>query len=514
MRMAKCIVNLDTLNRISNIFPCVAWKDYAAKNGQRVLLDINEKAGSKSSYFDTNTDYNFHKILNDAVSSGKSDYDIIIEFYNFKNTKGISESRKKIFDYLLPPEDQFLQIDKSFDFSYLTSKGIYIFFNKFFVEKTFNKNLEELISTQLPPGEEFPLYKAYDSSEWLCYYNNNSPRFTWNQSIDWRNFAYSPNTPWEGFEHYCQYNFTLVRLGYENCVSNNSQKNMTKCVTDGKQFLCDFFCLDKASRDYNSDFDKVVPFEFSDYEYLHGNINYGIEMTNPRKDVYYIKSFKDTELQIRKAIKYKKYQEMHDFIFSYNDRETINKLYDKYFDIMPAGSVNEYGILDFKLRYEELNKVLSFLIQHEYDKKDENTIRELQEKIESKKMSFGTFEEGEQKDPNQKKNEERKQALENYKIEETRKEQTEFVKDVCLKFLDKFSSKEAEYKKWIMSEVIEKEYGIIKFMTEMKCLYNNNFSSAIFSKYQQMYNCDIDFIDILIKRFSTAYNEVREEYDE
>ena len=291
--MAKCIINIDTINRISNIFPCVAWKDYAAKTKQRVLIDKSKKASFRSSYFDTNRDYDFHKKLNEAVSSGKSDYDIIVEFYNFKNTPDISESREKIFDYLLPPEDQFLQIDKSVDFSYLTAKGIYIFFNRFFVEEIFNKNLEELISTQLPPGEEFPLYKAYDSSGWICYYNNNGPRFTWDKNINWNNMAYSPNTPWEGFEHYCQYKFTLVRIGYEQTTFNGAEKNKTLCCKNGLDFLRSQFDSNPSDNENRN---------------LNGNIDYGTEITKNKKGIFYIKNLDDTILEIKTAILQKKYQ--------------------------------------------------------------------------------------------------------------------------------------------------------------------------------------------------------------
>lgn len=424
MRMAKCIINLETLNRISNIFPCVAWKDHSTKDGQRIRITKGKKTGSESSYFDTNKDFEFHEILNQAVSSGKSDYEIILEFYNFKHTPNLSKSRAEIFKYLLPPEDQFLQIDKSVDFSYLTSKGIYNFFNRFFVEETFNKNLKELISTQLLLGEEFPLYEAYDSSEWICYYNNNGPRFTWDKGIDWKNIAYDPNVPWEGFEHYCQYRFTLVRIGYEKTCLNCDGKNKSIFLKKGLMFIRKQFSAYHSSDDTTN--------------CLYGNIDYGVEHTKTHKDVFYIKNLDDTKLEIKMAIKHKKFQKQTKFEFT--KRITNNEKVEYLQDIT---------------------------------------------------------------------------QIEKFQIQEENNNEIEFTKNVCKNFIEQFSDKEREYKKWLKETFLEKEQGIYNLLKEVELIFQGKeIESSLLLKYLQIYNCDNGFANIVIERFSKAHKEVKEEYDE
>lgn len=157
------VINKNTLDRISNIFPCVIWKDYSARNGKFVCIDEKKKIskkdkGSASGYFDKNTDTDFHQCLNEIVSVGKTDYDIVVSFYNFKNTPKLAKSKQKIFDYLLPPEEEFFQINNDQYSVAIGKNGIYSYFNQYYIEERFDTELASIISINLEPGKDFPLY--------------------------------------------------------------------------------------------------------------------------------------------------------------------------------------------------------------------------------------------------------------------------------------------------------------------------------------------------------------------
>ena len=137
MTRETSVINKNTLDRLSKIFPNVVWKDYTNHYGKELDIEIRQELYKKLSsrdkvgYLDRNTDSAFHRILNRIVDkTPNNDFDIINEFYKFKKNHKKGSSRAKIFDYLLPPEKDFYSVDPSASTNYvITSDGISFLIN-------------------------------------------------------------------------------------------------------------------------------------------------------------------------------------------------------------------------------------------------------------------------------------------------------------------------------------------------------------------------------------------------
>ena len=130
MTRKKSVINKNTLDRLSKIFPNVVWKDYTNHYGKDLDIEIRQKLYKKLSsqdkvgYLDINTDSAFHIILNKIVDSApNNDIDIINEFYKFKKNQKKNSNRAKIFDYLLPPEKDFCSTVQSSPTNYISMCG-------------------------------------------------------------------------------------------------------------------------------------------------------------------------------------------------------------------------------------------------------------------------------------------------------------------------------------------------------------------------------------------------------
>lgn len=490
--MSERIINQQMLDRIEGLFPCVIWKDYTAKNGKRVFLDDGRKKKSNKDgccapgYFDKNTDRLFYDELVNLVRTSRSDLDLIKAFYDFKNNYGLSDSRKKIFDYLLPPENEFLGIS---NIQKMASIGdIYMFFNQYFVEEKFNNNLAKKIPVQLVP-EGGGLYKEYTSKDWVCYYNNDGPRFTWEKNIDWKNFGYSPNNPWEGFEHYCQYRYTLVYVGYEKILSAVKELNKTDSWKKGLEFLYNKFELESKRKDYNSKQRKSVDYEESDYVCLMGNINYGIERTKTKKDVFYIKNFKETELEINTAKKHCKYEKKSGFFtLPEIDNKTKIRILEKYRSKMSPNELDSCSSDE-----EKLNKILTFIEENNGNKEDKKCILKLMKKIKSKsrvsisdvgERNLGSHDEDGKKD--------------------------EKIRIICNEFSNRFPKKEVKFKEWIKesTETYEKR---CHFFSELTKLYDEDPECAIVKKYAELYKNENSAMSYIKTKFDEAIKKIQGE---
>ncbi len=384
--MAKktSIINKNTLDRLSEIFPNVVWKDYTNHYGKDLDIEIRQKYKKQSSqdkvgYFDRNNDRAFHIILKEIVDSApNNDFDIISEFYNYKHSH-----------YLLPPKDNFNSVAQSIPTNDITlCGGIYIFFNEYFTEKKFESNLSADLQVNLKNGEKFPLNKAFNKEmkEWLCYYNDKN-RFQWDRK-EKINFGHNPNVPWEAFQNHCQYAYTLVKIGYEKRDSSKPIYDKSTYKEEGFKFIRKDFKLEKKKDYYNSRLRQSVDYEKSDYCILEGNINIGIETIlvkekptknhnknakKENKDIFLIKNFEQTKTAICKAIRYRKYENEKIFDFTDSDVVSINRIYEENSSQL---NLPEISKKDFELRFKELNKNRS-LLNGTYRKR----IEEIAEKI-------------------------------------------------------------------------------------------------------------------------------------
>lgn len=375
--MGESVKEKAKLDRISKIFPCVIWWDFTTCEGNSLDFEKSKELSKRNpdeiGFFQRSKDYNS---LIKAIDEVKTDFEIVESFYNFKNKP-----------YLLPPQKEFENISingsynwKKQDNAISDEKGLYLFFNKFYTEDKFEANLKSVLNLTNPledDGNWFPISDKYFElsnpvpAGWICYYNNDKGRFDWDD-IDWLNYFYNPSNPWEAFQHFCQYHYTLLRIGYE---SDSSHQNLNK--------------LEYKNKGLKTLYDSLNSNRYSSYEIFIGNVHIGIEMKKSKKNVFYIKNQNETEQEIKTAIKHKLYQKQNLFTFTPSNKETINRIYEKY----PSLTLNKYSKKDFSCRYEELLKTILPFIKRQLKeleddkaavkelKKDKTSIEKLQAKI-------------------------------------------------------------------------------------------------------------------------------------
>ncbi|MBR4684461.1 MAG: hypothetical protein IKO95_06560 [Spirochaetia bacterium] len=353
-------VSNEVVDRLNNIFRRVIWRDPEGKN---------------EGYFDINKDISFHKDLCDKILEKKvSDYSIVEIFYSKKK----DDSK---YEYLLPPEKEFKQIDIN-EFNTFKSEpkytegGYYYLFNKCFIEKNFVKNLG------IPTNKEdgfFPLWKEYEQfekKEWICQYLYRQARFNWYNSGN-INFYYKPAQPWVEFYHFCQFCYTLVRAGLE-VKKDNKGKQLKEYKNDGYKYLIDRYLGEnikkinkikkiisdtkgKTSKKQDSSLEKLE----KEYSYIMGNIEYGIEDDSKP---FHIKSLKETILQINFHKVHNSYQKYNFFSFDSNDCESIKNIYKKLNDKDSEG--------DYNISLKNYSQMFDYILKHisQLSKEDKDTI--------------------------------------------------------------------------------------------------------------------------------------------
>ena len=514
-------INKNTLDRLSKIFPNVVWKDYTNHYGKELSIEIRKKLYKKLSskdkvgYSDINTDSAFHIILNKIVDSAlKNDIDIINEFYKFKQSQKKNSNRAKIFDYLLPPEKDFFSVASSTSTNYITtSGGIYFFFNKYFIEKKFEDNLSTDLQVHLNNGTNFPLNKAFNENmkEWLCYYDNDKPRFHWDiKEKEKINFGHNPNVPWKAFQNRCQYAYTLVKIGYEQRDLSKPNFDKSTYQEEGVNLLCNFFKLEEKKQDYNSRIKKSVEYDESDYCILKGNIFFGIETSN-NKDSFSIKDYEKTKKDIIIAIRHRKYEQSAEiFDFTDSDIRSIYRIYDanqSRLDLPPIPINN--GKEDFKSAFDVLNKRRVLL--NDTDKK---RIEEIAEKIAIKNPI----------PQSKKKNEIENEydctdevAYEQWEDEKNKLDEQSQLKELAECFCAEFPNDEKKFTNWIKA-TIEEPDGIRIFADELNMLESKEdaLKSKIVTKYSEL--LEVTDITLVIRLLRTAkenaQNRLKEKYEE
>lgn len=530
MTRETSVINKNTLDRLSKIFPNVVWKDYTNHYGKELDIEIRQELYKKLSsrdkvgYLDRNTDSAFHRILNRIVDkTPNNDFDIINEFYKFKKNHKKGSSRAKIFDYLLPPEKDFYSVDPSASTNYvITSDGIYFFFNKYFIEKKFEDNLFTDLQVQLVNGTDFPLNKAFNENmkEWLCYYDNGHTRFYWDikEKI---NFGHNPNVPWEAFQNHCQYEYTLVKIGYEKRNLNNPIYDKSTYKEEGFKFLRKDFKLEKKKDYYNSRLRKRVDYEKSDYCILEGNINFGIETIlvkekptknhnknakKENKDIFLIKNFEQTKTAICYAIRNRKYENEKIFDFTGSDVVSINRIYEENSSQL---NLPEISKKDFELRFKELNNQRSFL---KYA--DKKRIEEIAQKV---AIKHADSKNNSSNDDENKFDYTNKESMNQYEHNKDKNDIQEKVKELAKYFCEEFTSDEKKFTNWIKA-TIEEPDGIRIFADELNMLESKEdaLKSKIVTKYSEL--LEVTDITLVIRLLRTAkenaQNRLKEKYEE
>lgn len=517
------VKNKNTLDRLSKIFPNVVWKDYTNHYGKELDIEIRQELYKKLSskdkvgYLDRNTDSAFHRILNRIVDkTPNNDFDIINAFYKFKKSQKKGSERAKIFDYLLPPEKDFYSVTQSTYTNYIsTSGGIYFFFNKYFIEKKFEYNLSTDLQVHLNNGTKFPLNKAFNENmkEWLCYYVNDHPRFYWDKK-EKINFGHNPNVPWEAFQNHCQYEYTLVKIGYEKRNLNNPIYDKSTYKEEGFKFLRKDFKLEKKKDYYNSRLRQSVDYEKSDYCILEGNINIGIETIlvkekptknhnknakKENKDIFLIKNFEQTKTAICNAIRNRKYENEKIFDFTGSDVVSINRIYEENSSQLKLPEISKK---DFELRFKELNKNIYLL-----NGTDRKCIEEIAEKIAVKNPI------PQSKTKNEIENEydcTDEVAYKQWEDEKNKPDEQSQLKELAEYFCNEFiRPKERPYTDWLKT-LIETSEGIRTFSEGVTMLLRRETApeSILVIKYAELVSPHITSIDGLKDAIESAYKEI------
>ena len=335
------------------------------------------------------------------------------------------------------------------------------------------------------------------------------------------NFGHNPNVPWEAFQNHCQYEYTLVKIGYEKRNLNNPIYDKSTYKEEGFKFLRKDFKLEKKKDYYNSRLRKRVDYEKSDYCILEGNINFGIETIlvkekptknhnknakKENKDIFLIKNFEQTKTAICYAIRNRKYENEKIFDFTGSDVVSINRIYEENSSQL---NLPEISKKDFELRFKELNNQRSFL---KYA--DKKRIEEIAQKV---AIKHADSKNNSSNDDENKFDYTNKESMNQYEHNKDKNDIQEKVKELAKYFCEEFTSDEKKFTNWIKA-TIEEPDGIRIFADELNMLESKEdaLKSKIVTKYSEL--LEVTDITLVIRLLRTAkenaQNRLKEKYEE
>ena len=232
------------IDRLLKIFPGIIWTDFTDSKGTESFWELLE---------DINTHTENPKIF-------------LLKLFEY-NKINSENSRKETFYYMLPKEEFVKEIPQEYFNKQINAfQAILDYEEVLFLKELINVlNIKESDLLNEDDGY-YPVAKYYPKwNEWLCFYDKKHYKFNWDSEIDYDILMYNPNNPFDAFIRKCQYDYTLLRLGYENQLDGKT-KNILK--NNGLNVIYNHFKLSSLYSKVDND-EKI--------DALIGNIRMGLE---------------------------------------------------------------------------------------------------------------------------------------------------------------------------------------------------------------------------------------------
>ena len=378
-------VDNEVVNRLIHIFPCVIWKDVGK---------IKKKKDYKGYFDHSDSGINFHNKLYNLIKSKVTDYTVVKSFYDFQKKVSNTEKTETPVDYILPPEKAFKTIKKNKYNTYMDSEyekgGYYYLFNNCYIEQNFLKELSQIVQSSIPLDGVFPLCKGFGKwNDWICEYDSDHTRFKWDVKQEGWGVLHGTN-PWKAFYHYCQFCYTLARIGFE--YSPYKKNNMTDYYENGynvisycekpskeskklKEKTCEvIISLIKSIKESKK---SIKPKNCDDLkwnDYIHDVIYYSLEEryekgentdkknSNKNLNIFHVNNLKETTIIIKKSIRNRLFLLKP---FTNNECTRIKKIFTKY-----AENIDGSDKFDSKDVIEKLFFMHKWMNELEYELKE------------------------------------------------------------------------------------------------------------------------------------------------